>query len=289
MAGEQKKSGWKIWLYLTPVYVLVAVPLIKWTLKVNSSDVALSKDEYGAFNAAEGEVKKIAHKNYDPGLSDVGYAVRYRSGGGVGEGAVKPAGKGPEAAAKAAATAASKNPQPAPGQYRTYSANQTALESGDTANKTQMGFGSRKGYLTYAVGAAMNNPKAVGAIFNNSWVVKGFMGRDTVKAALGSPQGLQNYLGNSKNVGNFLNNSVVQAAINNPSVVNAFASSGMANAILASPAVQGLMQNPETLTATLMGNQQLMQLLNNPNVMNALMNNPRTAGLAAALGGNAKR
>ena len=292
MDGEQKRSGWKIWLYMTPLYVLLAVPLYRWTLRLNSGDVAIDKADYNAFNSQEGEVKKTENKEYDPGLSDTGYAVRYRSGKeGTGDGAVtggdSPAAKTTDQTAQAAPSQKARPAAAAQPAGRAQLSNQAALESKDTSNKAQMGFGNQKGYLTYAVGKTMNNPKAVGALFNNSWVVKGFMARDTVKAALGSPQGLQNYLSNPKNISNFLNNSVVQAAMNNQAVVNTFASSGMAGAILASPAVQGLMQNPETLTSVLANNPQLAQTLSNPNVMNALMSNPQTAGLAASLGGGA--
>jgi hypothetical protein len=124
---------------------------------------------------------------------------------------------------------------------------------------------------------------------NNSWVVKGFMGRDTVRSALGSKEGLQNYLSNGKNVSNFLGNPVVQAAMNNPSVVAAFASSGMANAILASPAVKSMLEDPQSVTTMMATNPELMQVLSNPNVMNALVSNPQTAGLAASLGGGARK
>lgn len=285
MADEEKKAGWKIWIYLTPVYIIIAIPLLMWMKKINSSDVGLSKEEYNVFNASEGEVKKRQQqKNYDPGLTDIGYTVRYRSGdapeGGLG-------GDGPSKEEEAREAAAARQQQGAGGKqdYNPKSAAQTALESPDTKAKEQMGLGNQKGYLTYAVGKTMNNPKAMAALMNNSWVVKGFMGRSTVKGALGSPEGLNNYLKNTNAVNNFLGNSVVQAAMNNPALVNAFAGSAMASAILASPGVQGLMQNPQALMEMANTNPQVMQLLANPNVMGALMNNPQTAGLAAGLGG----
>lgn len=289
MEGEEKRSGWRIWLYLTPVYILVAVPLVKWTMKLNSGDLNLSKDEYGAFNSPDGEIKREAKKEYDPGLSDIGYTVRYRSGkDGAEEGALEKSGEGSKAAAQAAGDRAAQQDtrtKTTAGQYRPQSAAQAALGSQDTTNKSYMGFGAQKGYLTYAVGKAMNNPKAVSALMNNSWVVKGFLGRDTTKNALGSEKGLQNYLNNPKNVSNFLGNPVVQAAMQNPAVVNAFASSAMATAMLNSPAVQSMLQNPEAISKMMMSNPEMMQALTNPNVMGALMNNPQTAGLAASLGG----
>lgn len=289
MEGENKKSGWKIWVYLTPLYILAAIPLIKWTQKINSGDVALSREEYGAFNSSEGEIKKST-TGYNPDLNDIGYSVRYRSAKGGGEpdssprsAASRDEGKSGNGSGQEAA--AGKTGQRPQGQGRFASGNQAALESDQTRLKEQMSFGQQKGLLTSAVGKAMNSPKAVGALFNNSWVVKGFMSRGTVKAATGSPQGLQNYMKNTTAINNFLGNSVVQAAMNNPALVNAFAGSGMANAILNSPGVQSMLQNPESLTSLAMTNPQIFQALSNPNVMNALMNNPQTAGLAASLGG----
>lgn len=293
MDGEQRGSGWKIWLYMTPLYVLLAIPLVKWTMKLNSPDVPISKEDYGAFNSPEGEVKRIEKKEYDPGLSDLGYTVRYRSGndGPVESAAPAARGEARTSAARSAQPGGARNARPAAARPAGggISSGQAALESKDTGNREQMSIGSQKGYLTYAAGKAINNPKAVAALFNNSWVVKGFMERDTVKAALGSREGLQKSLSDPKRVSNFLNNSVVRTAMNNPAVVNAFAASGMASAIMASPAVQEMLQNPEMLTTMMGTNPELTQALTNPNVINALMNNPQTAGLAASLGGAGRK
>ncbi len=292
MDGEQKRSGWKIWLYMTPLYILLAIPLVKWTMKLNSPDVKLSKDEYSAFNSSEGELKREKPAAYDPGLSDLANTIRYRSGGEDEEGQALVTSGGEDGTASggrsgAGAKAAAK-PGPRGGQYRPQSGAQAALESQDTKNKSQMSVGAQKGYLTYAVGKAMSNPKAVSALFNNSWVVKGFMGRDTVKAALGSEQGLKNYLNDPVRVNNFLGNPVVKAAMNNPAVVSAFAGSSMASSILNSPAVQQMMQDPQAVNNLLATNPQLAQVLGNQAVMTALANNPQTAGIAGALGGGMK-
>ena len=170
MPDEENKSSWKIWVYLTPVYVIVAVPLLMWINKINSGDVGLSKEEYNVFNASEGEVKKRQQQqNYDPGLTDIGYTVRYRSGD---EPEESLSGDGPskEEPEQVRAAAAARR-QPAGGKqgYDPKPAAQAALESADTRAKEQMGLGNQKGYLTYAVGKTMNNPKAVAALMNNSW------------------------------------------------------------------------------------------------------------------------
>lgn len=253
MDYERKKSSWRIWVYLSPVYVLLAMSLMKWTEKVNSSDVGLSKDEYGAFNAYEGEIKIHKTDDYTPDLTDSGYSVRYRIG---------------KARPRSRPKIREESPQPAL-----------------TIDEEYMGIGSREGFLTYAVGKILDRPKEVWELFNNPMVVKGFMSRGTVKAALAGPQELQNYFKDTASVNSFLSNSVVQTAITKPEIVRAFAASGMAKAILASPGVQGLIKNPEALTEMAESNPQIMQFISNPNVRNALKRNPQTAGPAAGLGG----
>lgn len=281
MEGENKKSPWKIWLYLTPVYIMLAIPLYKWTAKVNSSNVSLSKDEYSAFNAEDGEIKKKGvDGNYDPGLNDAGYSIRYRSGK---EGAMDEEAEEEQAAErKKEAVAEEKRKQAAAadgGQYRARTGGQAALESADTNAKTQMGLGAQKGYLSYAVGKVMNNPKAVSALLNNKYVVNGFMSRGTVKAATASPEGLANYLkGNGP--ANFLNNPVVKAAMNNPAIVSAVAGSAIVSAMLNTPAAQGLMNNPDALAKLMESNPQLVGMaMQNPQTLTMMMANPDVSGI----------
>lgn len=281
MEGENKKS-WKIWVYLTPVYILLAIPLVKWTQKINSSDVKLDKDEYSAFNAEEGEIKKApGDPDYDPNLHDGTFSVRYRAGGDAATEEERRMEERTEAKRRAVAEekAAQERARGDQGQYRQRTGNQAALESADTNAKTQMGLGAQKGYLTYAVGKVANNPKAVGALMNNKYVVNGFMSRGTVKAATASPEALANYLKGS-GPANFLNNPVVKAAMNNPAIVSAFASSAMVSAFLETPAAKGLMNNPDALAAMVKDNPQLVNLaMQNPQTMTMLMSNPDVSGI----------
>lgn len=280
MAGENKKPFWRIWIYLTPVYILLAIPLYKWVVKVNSSDVALSKDEYSAFNAEHGSIKKTGGEDYDPGLHDGGYSVRYRSGKDGNIADTRSPEEREEAREVAAAQEQARRKGAAEaGQYRARTGNQAALESADTNAKTQAGLGAQKGYLSYAVGKVMNNPKAVGAMLNNKHVVNGFMSRGTVKAATASPEGLANYLKGSGPT-NFLNNPVVKAAMNNPAIVSAVAGSAIVSALLDTPAAKGLMNNPEQLAKLVDSNPELLALaMQNPQTMTMLMGNPEVSGL----------
>lgn len=287
MEEERKKAGWKLWVYLSPVYIVLGLLLYRWNAKINSSDVGLSKEEYNVFNASEGEIKKRQNTDYDPALTDSGYSVRYRTG------KEDPAGMdagGPSAQAeKAAAERKERERKDAAGQDRggqgqagqdgARTAGQLALESSDTRAKEQMGLGKKEGYLSYAVGKVMNNPKAVAALLNNQYIVNGFMSRGTVKAATGSPQGLANYLG-SGGPANFMNNPVVKAALNNPAIVSAVASSGIVSAMLNTPAAQALMKDPQALGDLINNNPQLMTLaMQNPETLTMLLSNPEVSGL----------
>ncbi len=289
MEEQKKKSSWKIWVYMSPIYIALGLMLYRWNAKINSSDVGLSKEEYNAFNASEGEIKKHSDDGYNPGLNDSGYTVRYRSGDGD-----ETAGQTGDARNRQSAVQAGKAEDERQAQERgksqrteaagntqghVKSANQSALESNDTRAKEAMGLGNQKGYLSYAVGKVMNNPKAVGALLNNQYIVNGFMSRGTVKAATASPQGLANYLSGS-GPANFMNNPVVKAAMNNPAIVSAVASSGMVSAMLNTPAAQALMKDPQALGDLINNNPQLLTLaMQNPQTLSLLMSNPEVSGM----------
>jgi len=277
MDEEHRKTSGKFWLYFIPVCVLFAIPLIKWTMKLNSGDLALSKEEANVFNTDEGELKKRSKANYDPDLNDQGYAVRYRSG---------KAGPAARLGGSLAGTRSGEEQEedqdrraPAGQQSRSAAGRPAPEPMAPAAAKEQAGLGVQKGYLTYAVGKAMNNPKAVSALLNNRFVINGFMSRGTVKAATGSAQGLANYL-KSGGPGNFLNNPVVKAAMNNPAIVSAVASSGLVSAMLNTPAAQALMKDPGALADLVSSNPQLVAMaMSNPGTFSALMGNPAVSGV----------
>ena len=289
MEEDDKKRNPGIWLYLIPLFILAAWPALKWLHKANSSELNLSKDDYTAFNSDYGEIRKgRAPQAGNPQFDDSVLGVRYKSKGGAAENETRDNNR-------AARPAAAGNREPAGRQNAAASPagtgrNGTAVGVVDaTKTKEQRSAGSTRGYLTYAVGKAMNNPNAVGAIFNNKYIVNGFMSRNTVKAATASPEGLANYL-KGRGPTNFINNSIVKAAMNNPAIVNAVASSGLVNAMLSTPAVKGLMSDQKALDDIVSANPQLITtLMSNPNVMNSLMNNPGTSGLVGRISGVQKK
>lgn len=284
MAEEgNKRPAWKIWLYLTPLYVIIAIPLILWIKKINSGDLKMSKAEYSAFNSDQGTVKKYSDAGYNPDLTDGSEFVRYREQGAAtgslsGDNAPKAEVARVERDAEAGNQAAAGGAGAGSGGYGG-SASQRALESEDTRNKEQMAAGYKAGYLSYAVGKILGSPKAVHALLSNKYIIDGFMARGTVKAATSSKEGLANYL-KGPGPSNFINNPLVKEALSNPAVVSAVASSGIVQALLNTPAAQQLMTDPQALGDLVNSNPQLMQLaMQNPQTLSTLMSNPQVSSL----------
>ncbi|HNT97185.1 MAG TPA: hypothetical protein PKK31_02840 [Elusimicrobiales bacterium] len=285
METGEKRSGWRIWLYLTPVYLLLLWPLVRWSMKIDSSEISLSKEDYSAFASDEGELKDWGELE-EPEFVDGVLRVRYRTGGEEPEQPLVRSGSASSDGEKKRGAKPAEGRDGGTGGGDERMSASKALAAGikkpdmaDVNKREQMSVGHQKGYLTKAVGAAMKNPKAVRALLNNKYVVEGFMARGTVKQATSSPEALKQYLKGSGPV-SFLNNPVVKAAMNNPAVVSAVASSGMVAAMLETPAAKALMNDPNAIAALVQENPQLVQLaMQNPQTLAMLMSNPEVSGV----------
>ncbi|MCX5784427.1 MAG: hypothetical protein NTX59_01930 [Elusimicrobia bacterium] len=277
MEEKDKKSSWKIWLYLTPVYILIAIPLIQWTKKVNLGDVDVSKDEETVFNSSEGEIKKSTVV-YTPNLEDNVLSLHYKRGSGTqtGDGPREPDNAKTRGSGKTQNPGKAQNPAARPRDTKGAADDRQSPLAG-LRTQEQRGFGFKEGYLSYAVGKFMNNPKALGAILNNKYVINGFMSRDNVKAATASPQALANYLKSGTAITNFMKDSVVQSAFNNPKALDAMASSGMVTALLDTPAGKALLNNPQAMADIVTANPELLGLMKDPKIMGLLMSNPNAS------------
>ncbi|MEK7722218.1 MAG: hypothetical protein AAB359_07505, partial [Elusimicrobiota bacterium] len=129
----------------------------------------------------------------------------------------------------------------------------------------------------------LNSPKAVTALLSNEYVVKGFMSRDTVKNATASSSALANYLKNPTNMSKFMGKEAVQRGINNQQLVNAVASSRLAGALLDTPGGRALLSDPRAIAEVLQANPALIDVLMNPAVLNALIQNPKTVGVVTQI------
>lgn len=273
-----KKNAWLIWVYLIPLYVLVAYPIARWVKKVSSGDIALTSEQASVFNSTQTYHTKTPSGRLrpDPRIPDTAYSISYRRNGAQGKKTrtARPA-KSPGEIPRGASSGRSVSSRP----WKAGSE-----ESSIWRNLEMETAGYKKGYLTYAVGYAMNKPSAVKKLFDNSMVVKGFMERPTVKSVLNDPQALQEFLTQTPAVNNFLGNSVVQKALEHPAILNAVASSKLVESILNSPAIQQLISNPQMLESLIESNPQAAGLLANPLVINALASNPSTQGIYSQLG-----
>ena len=263
--GEKKQSrpGWLIWIYLMPVYVLLAYPLSRWVRSINSGDVALTAEQKAAFATNEAVPVEAAPAAPANPVIQTGETRRQ-------SGMVLPLPREEETKKPSAA----KPSKPAP---------QGGLAEREGGTFKWKVFGATRGVITKAIGSLLDKPAVVRAILNNSAVIDAFVGRPTVKPLLNDQKALLDFAAKDQRVNDFLNNPVVQQAMSNQAVVDAFAESGMMNALLSSPAVSSLASNPAGIQQVLNQNPQLAALLQNKTVMDAIARNPLIAPLGVAL------
>jgi len=273
MENTKKKS--KFWFYLIPLYILIAIPLIRWTLKLSSPDIELSPDTLKTFSTDK-KIKNDDFKFYEPNLEDVSYAVRYKnleeSNTSISK-IYKLAESDDENNNKKSSKNASENKS-----IYTQQTNEAEVPKvKDIKEKEMASIGYKKGFLTDVVGKLINNPKSIKSLFDNEYVVKGFLSRDIVKKNLSDPNALKSYLVNTNAVSNFLNNAVVKQVLNNPQILNTIAQTKLVQEIMTSPAVNALLNDPNARNEILTKNPEIQNLLSNPNVINALSTNPNAS------------
>lgn len=135
------------------------------------------------------------------------------------------------------------------------------------------------GALSKAAEKLLRNPKALAALFNNDYVVKGFMSRDTVKSATASKAALADYLSNPENLSKFMAKPAVQGGINNQQLVNVMASTRLVGSLMDTPGGKALLTDPAAIAGILKANPDLAALLSNPSIAMAMAQNPKTASL----------
>lgn len=270
MEEEQGKS-WLIWVLIVPVAMAAGVLLTKWALQPGKAARPAPAEEQVVAAIPAGAPAPAAPQISKPAASDsAGYDL-------PGD---EPAGDtGIIWADKPSAAAPAKDgSRPAPTQSPAPAA---AAAPEDEKKSRTMGFA--RGAISKAVEKLMDNPKAVSALLNNEYVVKGFMSRDTVKNATASAASLASYLKNPANMNNFMGKGVVQNGINNQQLVNAVAGSQLVGALMDTPGGRALLKDPNALGEVLKANPGLVGVITNPAILNALINNPKTAGVVTQI------
>ena len=251
-------KGWLIWLIVIPVCMAAGALLTKWAL-------------HPAGKAFPAQVRELAAPAPSPVPAAVSPAAAENTGFDL---------PGDEPAGAEAAVVWSKKPAAA-AQPGAQPAAAPATDPKESRKDSALGFAY--GALSKAAGKLLNNPKAVSALLNNDYVVKGFMSRDTVKAATASASSLSAYLKNPANMAQFMAKPAVQGGMNDQQLVNALASSKLAAALLDTPGGKELLNDPSAIGAIVQANPGLVGVLSSPAVLNALIQNPKTAGLVGQI------
>lgn len=260
MEEGEKSKGWLVWVIVIPLCMALGAVATRWAMK------PFSKPSGPPPPAAQAQAPQAA-----PVPAEAPPADNFELPGDEAEGKEaevvwsKPGAAAPQPAKTAAA------PEPAP-----------APDAGDS--KKDQSLGLAYGALTKATEKLLGNPKAIKALLSNDYVVKGFMSRDTVKKATASSASLAAYLKNPDNLSQFMGKSVVQRGINNQQLVDAVASSKLAGALLDTPGGRALLKDTDAIGEIMRENPAMVNVLTNPVLLNALMQNPKTAEVAAQIG-----
>lgn len=178
-------------------------------------------------------------------------------------------GKTASAPAPAAPAASARNAQPA----------KASAVDDDKSRETGFVYGA----LSKAAEKLLRNPKALAALFNNDYVVKGFMSRDTVKSATANKASLAAYLSSPANLSKFMSKPAVQGGINNQQLVNVMASTKLVGNLMDTPGGKALLNDPVAIAGILKANPELASLLSNPSIAMAMAQNPKTAGMMSQI------
>jgi len=265
-------------LYLLPVFAIGAWPAYRWLQKASSNNLAISKEEFSAFNSEEGEVRKAEnHYAAGPELNDGVLNVSYR-GGGSRSAVEELAGIAGGAEQRKAGAGRTARDSGAPADERERDPYGERTSGNGLKDREQRSIGFTEGLMAAVVEKVAHNPAALNAILSNKNIIGGFMSRDSVKAAGGSLQGLQNFLRTPTPM-YFINNSAVKAAMSNPAIVNAVATSGLAGALMETPVARQLMNDPKALGDLFNSNPELVNaFMATPGAM-TIMSNPEVAAM----------
>ncbi|MCX7905587.1 MAG: hypothetical protein N2446_02675 [Elusimicrobiales bacterium] len=280
--NTKRKGKGKIGWIIIPFYIILFIILIRWTLQLYSPDIKLSEDELKAFSG-KAEIKEDEDfKFYEPNLEDLTYTITYKN---IHETKVDESSKYTISKDKD-----SKEEKTVQYQEKEYKKRDQKLNNeidnqqiNTIKQKEMTSIGYKQGFLSQAVGKLINNPKAIKALFDNEFVVKGFLARQTVKNALSDPKYLENILTNSQIISNFFNNENVKAALKNQEVINAIAQSKLMNEIISSPAVNQLLNNQNSINNIIQKMPQATELLANPYILQALSQNSQGSKLISQI------
>jgi hypothetical protein len=261
MQDEEKGTHWMVWVLVVAVSMAIGALAVKWVLGSRPAPVEQAASAAAAPAAAE-PAPAAAGQAQDRSQFDLP-GDEQEGDSSVVWGKNLAAAKEAPAASDSAAPSAPAAPV-------------------DVKKSRQLGL--VKNALSAAAEKLLDSPKALAALFNNDYVVKGFMSRDTVRGATANKAALAAYLKNPANLSAFMAKPVVQRGLKNQELVGVMASTKLVGALLDSPGGKALLADGKLLSEVVRENPSLAMALANPAIASAMAKNPKTAGVLGAVG-----
>lgn len=257
MSEQQKKPlpGFVlIFIYLSPLYVLAAWPVIKWMKMANSSDVAINSTQEAAFKT-DREMPRPERRV--PIVREVGSAPIQEDPDDKGQGRILISREEPE---------------------------QTAESTGTVKNKKNAGRKDRhpnRNRFMADITAVLekNEAAAFAALLNSPETVKRVLNLPGIKPTLVKPKSLAGNIKTSDTLDTLLANPHIPAALEKPAVVAAVVRSELVKQMAASPTGRALAKKRELFEDMVDAHPMLKKIFSDPSVIAALSINEPTADL----------
>lgn len=243
-----------IFIYLSPLYVLAAWPVIKWMKMANSPDVAINSTQEAAFKT-DREMPRPERKA--PVVQEVGSAPIQEDPDDKGQGRILISREEPEESSASTDTAKDKKR----GGKKDRHPNRNRFMSDITAVLEK------------------NEAAAMAALLNSPETVKRVLNLPGIKPTLKKPKSLAGNIKTSVTLDTLLANPNIPAALEKPAVVAAIVRSELVKQLASSPTGRALAQKRELFEDMVDAHPMLKKIFSEPNVIAALSINEPTAAL----------
>lgn len=143
--------------------------------------------------------------------------------------------------------------------------------------------GATDGALSEAAGRLLTDPRALSALLNNKYVVRGFLSREEVKRAGADKAAAVAFLSDRSNLETFLALDPVRRGRGSRQLVSIFATSKLLMAALDTPGCRAVLADQRAIRAIARANPGLADVLSDQLVLNAMMSHPRLDGVASQI------
>lgn len=145
-------------------------------------------------------------------------------------------------------------------------------------------WGAQAGYLSAALEQNAGDTAFIKELYNNKFVIRGFMARENVQYYLFSSENLAKLFSNKDKVRNFLASPSIKALFSNPQSMQIILDSAFANALISEQAAQDFMRDNAAIERILTDNRMLVRVIKTPVIKKFITNNKKLENLAKAVG-----